>query len=324
MANAADFSTTLAMLPIRTHLASGDGVYSENRLNRKSNRKALPPHLRLGPALELARNCVKTSPPMDPVRAATDTPRTVVVLGLARSGTSVVTAMLEILGVEMGPSIEDESNPRGSREDIDFARLHKDIFDATGSERKYWNPPARDEILALRSQFDGTVRELLRKKATGKALWGWKHSRTLLTYDLFLPYLINPHFILVFRNPLGVALSSVEHTRKYQQPVDFSQALKLAHFYQAEMLRFLENQPEIPKLLVSYEDVLVDPSKEAAKMARFLGIALSDEKARAVAELVLPRDRLQAEKGKMRSFWRGKLPRLIHKLSQKVRDQQRV
>lgn len=84
---------------------------------------------------------------MDPVRQPKDTPRTVVVLGLARSGTSVVTGMLQILGVEMGPSIEDEANHRGSREDIDFARLHKEIFDPTGSERQYWNPPSREEIL---------------------------------------------------------------------------------------------------------------------------------------------------------------------------------
>jgi len=53
----------------------------------------------------------------------------------------VVTGILKILGVEMGPSIEDKANPRGSYEDIDFARLHEKIFDATGSERGYWSPP---------------------------------------------------------------------------------------------------------------------------------------------------------------------------------------
>ncbi|MGH7931255.1 MAG: sulfotransferase, partial [Candidatus Binatia bacterium] len=168
------------------------------------------------------------------------------------------------------------------------------------------------------SQFDATVRELLSSKGADKSLWGWKHSRTLLTYDLFLPYLVNPHFILVFRNPLGTALSSVEHTRKYRHPVDFSEALKIAHFYHAEMLRFLENHRETSKLLVSYEDILADPSKEAAKMAGFLGLVLSDEKARAIAEFVLPRERLQAEKEKRRSVWRGKLPRLIHKWSRKI------
>lgn len=251
------------------------------------------------------------------------TPVPVVVLGLARSGTSVVTGILKILGVEMGPSIEDKANPRGSYEDIDFAKLHKEIFDATGSGRGYWNPPPREAILALRAQFDAAVRELLGSKGSAKSLWGWKHPRTLLTYELFLPYLVNPHFVLVFRNPLATALSSVEHTRRYRDPVDLSQALRLAHLYQAEMLRFLENHPEVSKLLVAYEDVLADPAKEAAKMAGFLGLALSEEKARAVAEFVLPREQLQVEKRKRRSFWRGKLPRLIHQWSDKANGRRR-
>lgn len=247
----------------------------------------------------------------------------VVVLGLARSGTSVVTGMLNILGVEMGPSIEDQANPRGSYEDIDFAKLHKEIFDATGTGRGYWNPPPREAILALRAQFDAAVRELLDSKGSAQSLWGWKHPRTLLTYELFLPYLVNPRFVLVFRNPLATALSSVEHTRKYRDPVDLSQALRLAHLYQAEMLRFLENHPEVAKLLVAYEDVLADPAKEAAKMAGFLGLALSEEKARAVAEFVLPREQLQVEKRKRRSFWRGKLPRLMHRWSDRATGRRR-
>jgi len=252
-----------------------------------------------------------------------NTSRPVVVLGLARSGTSVVTGILKILGVEMGPSIEDEANPQGSYEDIDFAKLHEKIFDATGSERGYWSPPPREAILALHAQFDATVRGLLSRKAAGKSLWGWKHPRTLLTYELFLPYLVDPRFVLVFRNPLGIALSSVDHTRKYRHPVDFSQALRIAHLYHAEMVRFVENYPQISKLMIAYEDVLADPTKEAAKMAGFLGVVLSDEKARVVKEMVLSSETLRVEKRKMRSFWRGKLPRLMRKWSQSIRSGRR-
>jgi len=153
-----------------------------------------------------------------PINHLTDAPRTVVVLGLARSGTSVVTGMLKILGVDMGPSIEDAANPRGSHEDVDFARFHREVFEMTGRGNGYWNPPPREAILALRPQVDGSVRELLNRKRAGKSLWGWKHSRTLLTYGLFLPHLVNPHFVLVFRNLLGTALSSVEHTRRFDSP----------------------------------------------------------------------------------------------------------
>ena len=250
---------------------------------------------------------------MEPVGHSNEDSRTVVVLGLARSGTSVVTGMLKILGVDMGPSVDDNANPRGSHEDLDFAKFHREVFTMTGQGNGYWNPPPRQAILALRPQVEQTVQELISRKSKGKSLWGWKHSRTLLTYELFLPYLVNPHFVLVFRNLLGTALSSVEHTRNYERPVGFTEALEIAQFYQGEMLKFLETYPKIPKLCVGYEDVLADPAKEALKMTRFLGMPLSDQTARPVADFVIPRDRLPVEKKKRRSFWRGKLPSLIRK-----------
>jgi hypothetical protein len=236
-------------------------------------------------------------------------------LGLARSGTSVVTGVLRMLGVDMGPSRDDKSNPRGSHEDIDFAKFHKDLFDMAGDGKDYWNPPSRETILELRPTIDAKVRALLAKKSNGKSLWGWKHPRCLLTYELFLPYLVNPHFVLVFRNQLSTALSSVEHTRKLRHRLNLSQALRIVHFYQGEMLRFLENHPDIPTQFVSYEDVVLDPRKEAAKLACFLGLGVSDETARAVTEFVIPRDRLPMEKKKRRSFLMGTLPRLIRKWS---------
>ena len=243
-------------------------------------------------------------------------PRTVVVLGLARSGTSVVTGILKVLGVDMGPSPQGNSNPRGSNEDRDFARLHKEIFDLAGNGKDYWFPPSREEIRAVAPQVEQAVRELIEKKNAGAALWGWKHTRTLLTYEMFLPHLINPHFVLVFRNFVGTALSSVEHTMRRPRPVAFAEALRLVHFYHGEMLHFLESHPEMPAHFVGYEDVLLDPLKEARRLAGFLGIELTADAARQVVDLVIPRDKLPHEKKKMRSFMRGKLPRLIRRWSQ--------
>jgi hypothetical protein len=248
---------------------------------------------------------------MDPLEQSAQQPRTVVVLGLARSGTSVVTGILKVLGVDMGPSVDDQANPRGSHEDLDFAHLHREIFERAGAGTGYWNPPPRQAILALAPQLESAIRGLLEKKSQGKSVWGWKHTRTLLTYELFLPHLVNPQFVLVFRNALATALSSVEHTRKFQNPLDFTQALKLVHFYHGEMMRFLDDHANVPTLLVSYEDVVADPQQEAARLASFLGLAPAETKTDDIAQFVIPRDKIRTEKRKMRSFWRGKLPRLI-------------
>src|SRR5262245_15383686 len=171
--------------------------------------------------------------------------KTVVVLGLARSGTSVVTGVLKILGVEMGSSVNDKANPFGSFEDRDFALLHREIFELASIGSSYWNPPSAEKILDVKERVRDAIAEIVARKSSGRAIWGWKHPRTLLTLELFLPALTNPHLVAVFRNPLGIAHSSVEHTKNYQSGrVDFLQALQLADFYHGKMINILQTHQD--------------------------------------------------------------------------------
>jgi hypothetical protein len=237
----------------------------------------------------------------------------VVVLGLARSGTSVVAAILRALGVNMGSSVRDKANPYGSFEDRDFADLHKKIFDFAG-KKTYWHPPAPETILTLKERCDPLIREVVGKKILTSPVWGWKHPRTILTLDLFLPYLENPHLIAIFRNPLGIAKSSVEHTKNYiSDKVDFFQALRLVNFYSAELSKALERHRELPTLTVAFEDVVSQPMEEAVRLANFLQLELTEEKRKELESLVIPRDRIAREKARAAGFFTGKMPRLWRK-----------
>jgi hypothetical protein len=241
--------------------------------------------------------------------------KTVVVLGTARSGTSVTAGMLASLGIDMGnvghPS---RSNPRGAFEDRDFGRLHKEIFNLVAEGKTYWDPPTRGQILEQKEAAAPRIERLILEKSKGKPIWGWKHPRTILTIDLFLPYLTNPHFIMVFRNPLAIAYSSVEHTKNRQRSVDFLNALKLANFYQREMVDFLERYPGLATMFVAFDDVVNDPMREAARMAEFLGIELDEKKTREVQRMVIPREQIEVSKKKVSNLLTEKIPQLIRKI----------
>ena len=244
--------------------------------------------------------------------------KSVVVLGLARSGTSVVTGILRTLGVNMGSSVPDKANPYGSFEDRDFAELHKKIFDLAG-KKTYWNPPSPETLLALQEQCDSLIREVIAKKNLAGPLWGWKHPRTILTLDLFLPYLENPHLIAIFRNPLGIAKSSVEHTKNYvSDKVDFFQALRLVNFYSVELCKVLERHRELPTITVAFEDVVSHPMAEAARLANFLQLELTEEKKKELESLVIPRERIAREKRRASGFFTGKIPRLWRKYQKRL------
>ena len=240
--------------------------------------------------------------------------KTVVVLGSARSGTSVTTGVLETLGVDMGPpSWPTDWNPKGNFEDEDFAKLHKAILNAAAEGKTYFDPPAPEQILAQRDKFAASIQKLLRAKSDGKPLWGWKHPDTILMSELYLPYLVNPHFVLVFRNPLGTARSTVEHTRKFKDQVDLWRALKLVNYYYGEILGFIDRHPGLPKVFSSFEDLVEDPIKEAKRLAEFLGVEFTEKKMRQVENLVIPRERIEEEKSRANSLLGGKIPRLVKK-----------
>lgn len=235
------------------------------------------------------------------------------VLGLARSGTSVVSGILRAVGVNMGSIVPDKANPYGSFEDRDFAELHKKIFDFAGN-KTYWNPPAPEAILSLKEQCDPLVQELVRKKSLTSPIWGWKHPRTILTLELFLPYLENPHLIAVFRNPLGIARSSVEHTKNYTfDRVDFFQALRLVNFYYSEMFKVLERHQHLPVMMVAFEDVVSEPIRVAEKIATLLDLELSEKKRTQLERLVIPRARITQEKARGKRFFTGTIRRLLRK-----------
>ncbi|HEY2989807.1 MAG TPA: sulfotransferase [Candidatus Binatia bacterium] len=247
-------------------------------------------------------------------RETIDGAKTVVVLGVARSGTSVTAGVLTALGVDLGSTaFPTESNPTGVLEDDDFARLHKEILNAAEPGKTYWDPPPVQKVWQQQERFADRIEKLVAAKSKGKPFWGWKHPPTILTIELYLPYLVNPHFVFVFRNPLGTARSSVEHTSRYKDKVDVLRTLKLVNFYHDEMMRFVDRHPDLPALFLSFEDVLSEPGREAARIAEFLGVELTEEKLDKILKLVIPREAIGDARKKAAGLFTGKLPRLLKK-----------
>src|SRR5688572_17839806 len=112
--------------------------------------------------------------------------RVICTLGMHRSGTSLVSRTLNLLGVHLGPSDRllpaDEDNPKGYWEHRAIVDLNDEILDRFGGR---WDeppsfPPAwpRDPRMEdLREQ----ARHLLTDNFAVAPLWGWKDPRTCLT-----------------------------------------------------------------------------------------------------------------------------------------------
>ena len=101
-------------------------------------------------------------------------PKTVVIAGAARGGTSMVAGTVREMGINLGERLGE------NHEDPQFLPLELDIIRARIQER--------NESLDT---------------------WGWKMPHSLGYLDEIEPDLRNPHIILVWRNSLATALSHV-------------------------------------------------------------------------------------------------------------------
>lgn len=207
--------------------------------------------------------------------------RTVIVLGMHRSGTSVTAGIVRSLGVHLGDDLlgANRGNPMGHHEDLEVLELNDQILASSGGN--WSDPPTREAILRNRRQFRPAIRKLVRARNACHRVWGWKDPRTALTLELFLPHLARPHLLVVRRDPEEVALSLSR-----RDGTDVEKNLALYEAYTARISKLLRDHP-LPSLTVEFADLRAEAKREVARIARFLDVDASPETLEACAGLVL-------------------------------------
>ena len=213
-------------------------------------------------------------------------PVEVVILGMHRSGTSMIAGLLTRLGVHMGDKLVGAcwSNPMGHFEDQEFYELNERILRAAGGT---WDaPPGREAILRQADTFNGEIATLVGGR-TPRA-WGWKDPRTCLTAELFLPHLRNARFIVCHRQAASIAASLERRNR-----METEAALELTRAYEEGMDSLFTSHPGLARIDLDYRAVLDDPGAAVGQIVEFLGLEPSPSARHHAAALVLPRNRVR-------------------------------
>ena len=144
-----------------------------------------------------------------------DSPKTWIIIGSKRGGTSF---LAQVLG-ENGVTIAHCDN--GHNEDLDFVRFNEKILKEAGGD---WNNLPSDENIAeaVRNHEDELVAMIGDKKTKGS--WGWKDPRQGATVKNFYPYLEDDvYLVCVFRRPDKAAESMnrtwPQHSLEYSEKV---------------------------------------------------------------------------------------------------------
>jgi hypothetical protein len=234
----------------------------------------------------------------------------VLILGMHRSGTSMIGAVLQALGVNLGQDSPGKqvSNPLGHFEDGDFLDLNNTIlFDAGGA----WdNPPDPQILSSLAEKYQQAAKDLVQTKTreNSNQIWGWKDPRTSLTASYYLPFLNNPHLIWCNRYPDEIAASLWKRNK-----IPREKGLELVAVYQQGIIQLINEHPEIPVLKLEYHEVVQDPGLWVMEICKFLDLNVNAEKISEAVQLILPREKVNREKTTLQLKYLFSLPSRVYK-----------
>ncbi|MHC4414421.1 MAG: glycosyltransferase [Planctomycetota bacterium] len=179
----------------------------------------------------------------------------IIVLGMHRSGTSCVTRLLNMAGAYFGPqSIStgaNEENPKGFWERRDVRRVCDALLH--GADADWWQVAdfAPDRIPAeVKDRASEEFRTILGELDAHRP-WVIKEPRLCLLLPVLRPKLEAPVCVHVHRHPVEVARSL-----RTRNGFSLGFGLALWEFYS---LSAINASRGLPRLLVSYGDVIEDP-----------------------------------------------------------------
>ena len=189
------------------------------------------------------------------------------VLGMHRSGTSAITGALGLCGAWVGEEMEltglNVENPRGFWERRDIRRICDQLLHAAGAD--WWKVANFDPnaiphaILVEQRRAFARVVAVLNKHP----VWVVKEPRLCFLLPVLRDYVNSPICIHIVRNPLEVAWSL-----QNRNGFGLSGGLALWEAYNQHALNASRN---LPRVLVSYESLMLQPVNTLTKLIERLG-----------------------------------------------------
>ncbi|MFC1850261.1 sulfotransferase [candidate division CSSED10-310 bacterium] len=191
------------------------------------------------------------------------------VMGMHGSGTSLITNMLRIGGMYLGPPEDimapNDDYPLGSWENSRLREINDTILGHFGGS---WDCPPS---LQNRWQFDQALEQTYQKARdylkvfSDSSSWGWKDPRNSILSPFWKLLIPKIRFVICIRNPLEVAQSLARRNR-----IPVEQSLSLWYLYLDKAISETEG---FPRIFISYEDFFTDNApREIKRLLQFCGL----------------------------------------------------
>lgn len=195
----------------------------------------------------------------------------IVVLGMHRSGTSVIARGLAALGINLGDNLVPENwdNERGFWEDAEIVAFNENLQEKLGY---IWFGSTVVDGINWKDKFiieaKEQAKQLLANKIEQNQIYAFKDPRTAMLIEFWLEVFhelqLSPYYVIALRNPLEVAASLY---KRNDLPKEKSLLLWAASIYQS--ISFTRNET---RLVVSYNELLESPLDQLSRISTFFNL----------------------------------------------------
>ncbi len=191
----------------------------------------------------------------------------IIVLGMHRSGTSIVARLLNMMGCYFAPERMElpatQDNPKGYWERRDIVNLNEEIL--THLDLKWdcisqYKPDLFND--ELNDKFASRAKEIILGLDAHRP-WMLKDPRLCLLLPFWLPLCELPVCVYVYRDPIEVAMS-------LQQREGFNHNVGLA-LWEKYTLIALKDSQQLPRILVSFHELIANPIETINALYESLG-----------------------------------------------------
>jgi hypothetical protein len=139
--------------------------------------------------------------------------KTLIIAGMHRSGTSLITHWLNQCGLNLGENLLGAGlgNDEGHFEDIDFLKLHEEIL-----SDNHLPPTGLTETnnIEVSQYHKEKLKGIIKVKNELYDQWGWKDPRTCLFLDTYKELIPDAHYLIIVRDYHEVVSSLLQRDFK--------------------------------------------------------------------------------------------------------------
>jgi hypothetical protein len=193
--------------------------------------------------------------------------QTLIIAGMHRSGTSLVTNWLSRCGLQIGESLcaAGTGNVEGHFEDLEFLKLHEEILDRNSLDPSGLIDNKDIEVPLYQLE---KLKAIIGIKQQLYDQWAWKDPRTCLFLDTYAKLLPGARYLVILRNYQSVVSSLLRREfapidRKYMARKYF-QRFVWTHFRRARHLKVFhqDHAENYLKVWISYNEAILNTLKK--------------------------------------------------------------